>query len=278
MLYMSKSARLRVVLFPHIRQDRRAGGPAFYMHMDRIRAGGTDPFYLSPRWQRTRKIILVKAKYIDQLRIREGVQTEADTVHHIFPREQYPEYQWERWNMIAVSDRTHKHLHKPDGTLSAAGQKLLDETAEMEGIPTSRTILIIGLPGTGKSTEAKRMLLGGICYDLDALAAALRLRRPHEERHEASRRMANGMLRYFLASARRYSGRVIVIRTAPTIDEASEIDPDEVVICRKNLPAIKNKNGAAIDLEVMETRIKDIEEWAEASGLEVRKVSPPGAD
>ena len=240
-------------------------------------ASRTDPFYLSPRWKKLRKIVLIHSKYMDQIRIREGVQTEANTVHHIFPREQYPEYQWERWNMIAVSDDTHKHLHKPDGTLSSAGQKLLEETAEREGIPTSRMILIVGLPGSGKSTAAKRMLLGGICYDLDAIASALRLRMPHEERHEASRRMANNMLRYFLASARSYSGRVIVIRTAPTIEEAAEIDPDEVVICRKNMPGIRDKNGKDIDLEAMTARINEIESWAIESGLELSKVSPRDA-
>lgn len=240
------------------------------------RAGRTDPFYLSPRWQRLRKMVIVAAKYTDQIRIRQGVMKEANTVHHIFPREQYPEYQWTRWNLIAVSDETHKHLHKPDGTLSEAGRKLQEETAESYGIPISKTILIIGKPGSGKTTRAKELIGGGICYDLDAMAGALRLRGPHDEEHAAARRMAQGMARYFAASARNYSGRVLIIRTAPTIEEAAEIDPDLLVICDRSSGRFWPDRGKGLDLESMDRRIEEIKSWAESSGIEIETYPPRG--
>ena len=236
----------------------------------------TDPFYLSPKWQRLRKMVIVAAKYTDQIRIRQNVMIEANTVHHIFPREQYPEYQWARWNLIAISDETHKHLHKPDGTLSTAGRKLQEETAEQYGIPISKTILIIGKPGSGKSTRAKQLLGGGICYDLDAIAGALRLRGPHEEDHAASRRMAQGMARYFEASARKYSGRVLIIRTAPTIDEVVEIDPDDVIICTRSSGRIERNKATAAELDLMEKKIEAVKEWAESAGLETETYPPQG--
>lgn len=240
------------------------------------RANRTDPFYLSPKWQRLRKMVIVAAKYTDQIRIRQGIMIEANTVHHIFPREQYPEYQWNRWNLIAVSDETHKHLHKPDGTLSEAGRKLQEETAEAYGIPISKMILIIGRPGSGKTTRAKELLGGGICYDLDAIAGALRLRGPHEENHAASRRMAQGMARYFAASSRKYSGRVIIIRTAPTVEEAAEIDPDQLIICTRSSGRFGKDRGKGLDLECMDRRIEEIKTWAKSSGIEIETYPPGG--
>ena len=234
----------------------------------------TDPFYLSPRWKRLRKMVIVSAKYADQIRIRKGDMIEANTVHHIFPREQYPEYEWERWNLIAVNEETHKHLHKPDGTLSEAGRILQEETAEKYGKPITKMILIIGLPGSGKTTRAKEILRGGICYDLDAIAGALRLRGPHDERHAAARRMANGMARYFTASARKYAGRVIVIRTAPTLDEVMEIDPDEIILCTHKNTLRQKMIGKDLDIEATDKRLREIKEFAIASGIEFQEYPP----
>lgn len=234
----------------------------------------TDPFYLSPRWKKIRKLVLVSAKYADQVRIRKGDMIEANTVHHIFPREQYPEYEWERWNLIAVSEETHKHLHKPDGSLSEAGKILQEEAAEKYGKPISKMILIVGMPGSGKTTRAKEILKGGICYDLDAIAGALRLRGPQEEKHIASRRMANNMLRYFIASARKFSGRVIVIRTAPTLDEVIEMDPDQVIVCSRKNTLRQKKLEKEMDIEAAEKRLAEIREWATAAGVELEDYPP----
>lgn len=229
----------------------------------------TDPFYLSGRWKALRRLIIQRARYTDQLRLREGVHIEADTVHHIFPREAYPEYEWCQWNLIAINGATHKRLHTPTGELSTAGRMLLEETAQREGTPINKMILIVGAPGSGKTTCAKKELRGGIAYDLDYLAAALRLARPHEERHIASRRLANKIAKGFAEEARKYSGRVIMIRTAPTLEEISEIDPDEIIICEAT-----TKRTKEIDIEDIEKRIGEISEFAEKNRIPVKTYPP----
>ena len=83
--------------------------------------------------------------------------------------------------------------------------------------------LIIGLPGCGKSVLAKRLIEdGGICYDLDAIASAFRLKQPHEERCEYARRMANDLLIGWRIKAYDYHDNIVIIRTAPTTQEAQE--------------------------------------------------------
>lgn len=95
-----------------------------------------------------------------------------------------------------------------------------------------RITLVCGLPGCGKSTYVKEhMADGALAYDLDAIAAAFRLRMPHEEFHDAARRMVNDMLFGWLDTVKWYADEVYVIRTAPGLPELSRIQPDEVVIC-----------------------------------------------
>lgn len=93
------------------------------------------------RWERLRRSVLRRDNYLDQVAKRYGKRIEADHVHHIFPREYFPEYKWEPWNLISVSLSTHNRLHDRDShKLTAAGWELLSRTARKQGISVSEDL------------------------------------------------------------------------------------------------------------------------------------------
>ena len=94
----------------------------------------TDTFYLSRRWKILRKAILRRDGYVCQHFKRYGKERPAEIVHHIFPREIYPEFEWEPWNLISLSAEAHRMMHNPDGTLSEIGRDLMYRTAVKQGI------------------------------------------------------------------------------------------------------------------------------------------------
>jgi broad-specificity NMP kinase len=89
--------------------------------------------------------------------------------------------------------------------------------------------IVIGFPGTGKTTYCREHMGDGICYDLDAISSAFRLGKVD---NEASRTMANDFLEGFAAQAEEYSDDVFIIRTAPNTREITDIRPDKVVVCQ----------------------------------------------
>lgn len=85
--------------------------------------------YKSRRWIKKRAGILKLDGYQDQVAKRYGKRIEADTVHHIYPVELYPEYEWEQWNLISVSKQTHNRLHARDThELTEEGAALMRRT------------------------------------------------------------------------------------------------------------------------------------------------------
>ena len=68
--------------------------------------------YSHKRWKVKRNYILDKQQHLDQELLRYGKHVEADTVHHIFPVEFYPELKYEDWNLIALSRATHNACHQ----------------------------------------------------------------------------------------------------------------------------------------------------------------------
>ena len=52
-----------------------------------------DPFYKTRRWQTLRRMVLKRDGYECQLAKQRGKNVPAEVVHHIFPREDFPEYQ-----------------------------------------------------------------------------------------------------------------------------------------------------------------------------------------
>jgi len=240
----------------------------------------SDEFYKSSRWRHLRSVILRRDGYMCQASRRYGKRVPADTVHHIFPREEFPEYQWQPWNLISLSADAHNRMHdRVTNALTKEGLELMRRTARRQGIKAQETdgmedgtmeetrnagrILVCGYPGTGKSTWVREHLGDGLAYDLDAIAAAFRLRAAHEERHEASRRMANDLLHGFLHSVDEYTDSdVYVIRTAPGMEELEEIAPDRVVML---LERHVKRNESADARE----RLQSVAEWCEANDVPV---------
>lgn len=228
-----------------------------------------DVWYSSRKWKEKRAHILRRDGYQDQLEKRAGRTVPATMVHHILPREQYPEYAYSDWNLISLSDESHRELHTIYGNLSEAGERLKHETARANGIKLSHVTLVIGLPGTGKTTLVKQVLKDGLCFDLDYIAAAFCLSVPGKD-NENARKMANSMAKAFGVNVRRYSQKSYIIRTAPKIEEVEAIEPDKIIICRKiykpeNLKKIEN-------VEAKKDRIEFIKSWAESNNIDLLEI------
>lgn len=68
--------------------------------------------------------------YMCQLSKRYGKMKEATTVHHIFPRDEFPQYEMEAWNLISLTTEMHNKLHdRTTNQLTAEGIDLLKRTA-----------------------------------------------------------------------------------------------------------------------------------------------------
>lgn len=101
--------------------------------------GGTmkkaDPFYKRRRWLILREAILRRDGYLCRESARFGKRRDADTVHHIFPRELFPEYEWEGWNLVSLAGDVHDAMHdRVTNELTEKGADLLRRTARKRGI------------------------------------------------------------------------------------------------------------------------------------------------
>ena len=95
----------------------------------------TDPFYRSGKWRRLREAVLRRDGYRCQESARYGKRAEASAVHHIFPRDEFPEYQWEPWNLVSLAGDVHDQMHdRVTGALTDRGAELLRRTARKRGM------------------------------------------------------------------------------------------------------------------------------------------------
>lgn len=95
-----------------------------------------DKWYESPRWQRLRQRILRRDNYQDQEAKRYGKIRHADIVHHIFPKNEFPQFAYEPWNLISVSRTTHNSFHdRETDELTEKGIELLRRTCRKQNIP-----------------------------------------------------------------------------------------------------------------------------------------------
>lgn len=98
-----------------------------------------NPFYKTKQWERTRAAVLRRDKYQCQLSRRYGKLVPADTVHHIFPLDEYPEYRLCKWNLISLSAEKHNELHdRNTNALTKKGEDLLVRTARKYGIDANK--------------------------------------------------------------------------------------------------------------------------------------------
>lgn len=82
--------------------------------------------YKSPRWVHKRKKILRRDKYLCQVCKRYGKSREADTVHHIYPAEDYPELIWKDDNLISLCHKCHNSMHdRTTNELTNEGKALM---------------------------------------------------------------------------------------------------------------------------------------------------------
>ena len=240
----------------------------------------SDEFIWSEQWRRKAHSILRRDGYIDQYILKTtGRIIEANLVHHILPRDEFPQYAMEDWNLISLNKRTHSRIiHTIKGKLTNEGRKLMMETAFKQGIKLHEKILVIGKPGSGKTTWVKdHMGPEAIVYDLDHIAAAFRLKEAHAERHNGARRMANALFKAFAARAGEYASRIYLIRTAPTTEELAQIKPDEVILCLGRYDIRRRKDFQEVDQEAMEKRIEDAKRFCELNSIPFRMI-PPGLE
>lgn len=237
----------------------------------------SDEFIWSEQWRRKAHSILRRDGYIDQYILKTtGRMIEANLVHHILPRDEFPQYAMEDWNLISLNKRTHSRIiHTIKGKLTNEGRKLMMETAFKQGIKLHEKILVIGKPGSGKTTWVKdHMGPEAIVYDLDHIAAAFRLKEAHAERHNGARRMANALFKAFAARAGEYASRIYLIRTAPTTEELAQIKPDEVILCLGRYDIRRRKDFQEADQEAMEKRIEDAKRFCELNSIPFRMIPP----
>ena len=226
-------------------------------------------------WEIKRKNILQRDGYIDQyIKQTTGKTKPANIVHHILPKEKYPQYAYADWNLISVSLETHrKILHNMrSGELTKAGHQLMQTTAYMNGIKLTETILVMGMPGVGKrGWVRKNMGTDAIVYSLDEIAKAMRL--GHDD-HEGARRMANSIFRAFALRGNDFASRVFLIRTTISIEDLSEIQPDLVYFIEGNATEKALKKMKSFDEIKIKASQNDALDYCKRNNIPVERIPP----
>ena len=79
--------------------------------------------YKTGRWRVLREKILRRDRYKCRESARYGITAEANTVHHVWPAEDYPEYAWQPWNLISLTGEKHEAMHdRLSGKLTELGE------------------------------------------------------------------------------------------------------------------------------------------------------------
>lgn len=70
-----------------------------------------NPFYKSRKWKRKRETTLRHYDYECQEARQYGKTEQAETVHHIYPLEEYPELALVGWNLLPITNKAHNTFH-----------------------------------------------------------------------------------------------------------------------------------------------------------------------
>lgn len=196
-------------------------------------------WYNEPRWITKREKILRRDKYLCQESKRFGKKISAIVVHHIFPRESYPEFEWCDWNLISLSLAEHNRMHdRETNELTAKGLELLERTRvkyrkEIEKISgceikMGKVTVITGMPGSGKTTYAlNHKDKCDIMLDLDLLYAALTGDDAHAQKPDDIALFINDLMRASAHRAKEQGLNVWLIRCR--LDDDSRDIADEVI-------------------------------------------------
>lgn len=89
-------------------------------------------FYKSSKWKRKRETILRRDEYQCRQCRRYGKTTAANTVHHIYPLEQYPEFALVSQNLISLCNACHEQMHdRLSGELTQLGQEWVSRVGDL---------------------------------------------------------------------------------------------------------------------------------------------------
>ncbi len=82
------------------------------------------------RYLRMRSLALRRDKFLCQRCIRYGKKISADTTHHIYPVEYYPDWRFSLWNLISLCTACHNCMHKRNShELTTEGLMLQERTS-----------------------------------------------------------------------------------------------------------------------------------------------------
>lgn len=107
--------------------------------------------YKSTRWRRLRESVLRAAGYRCQYFARFGKWHEAQTVHHIWPAEDYPQYAWCRWNLVALSNEAHNMTISTGSASSSA--RTIRTRSEISARPTAARRTVKPKQKKGRRTD-----------------------------------------------------------------------------------------------------------------------------
>ena len=127
--------------------------------------------------------------------------------------------------------------------------------------------LIIGFPGTGKTTYAKENCKGCLVYDLDYLKNALTYSDVHSADDEDARKVANSFLMPFVIMGQQRNRDLCIIRMAPKLEELKAIKPDKLVVMLTEYDISNREDFHEVDRDMYETRITACIKWCDKNGV-----------